>query len=48
MALQFTTPHLQDSLTLFRSYESLGEGAFTQVSDEQLQATLALEMSVTP
>ena len=45
MALQFTTSHLQDSLTLFRYYKSLGEGAFAQVTDEQLHATLDPEMN---
>lgn len=45
MPLQFTTSYLQDSLTLFRFYKSLGEGAFAQVSDEQLQATLDPEMN---
>ncbi|MSV28323.1 MAG: DUF1572 domain-containing protein [Bryobacterales bacterium] len=40
MALQFTTSHLDDSLTLFRYYKKLAEGAMEQVPDEQLFATL--------
>ena len=40
MPLQLTTSYVHDSLTLFRYYKALGEGAFAQVSDEQLQATL--------
>lgn len=45
MPLRYTTSHLQDSLTLFRDYKTLGEGAFEQVSDEHLQATLDPEMN---
>jgi hypothetical protein len=45
MALQFTTSYLQDSLTLFRYYKALGEGAFGQVTDEQLHVTLDPEMN---
>jgi uncharacterized damage-inducible protein DinB len=45
MALQFTTDYLEDSLSLFRYYKKLGEGAITQVSDEQLLATLDPEMN---
>jgi hypothetical protein len=40
MALQFTTSYLADSLTLFRYYKSLAERAISQVSDEQLLASL--------
>ena len=40
MALKFTTSYLEDSLTLFQYYKKLGEGAMSQVSDEQLSATL--------
>jgi hypothetical protein len=32
MALQFTTDYLEDSLSLFRYYKKLGEGAIEQVS----------------
>jgi hypothetical protein len=45
MALKFTTSHLQDSLTLFRSYKRMAEGAMAQVSDEQLFAALDPEMN---
>ena len=40
MALEFTTSYLEDSLTLFRYYKKLGEGAMAQATDEQLFATL--------
>jgi hypothetical protein len=40
MALQFTTSYLEDSLTLFRYYKKLAEGAMTQVTDEHLFAAL--------
>ena len=36
MPLKFTTSHLEDSLSLFRYYKKLGEGAIDQVTDEQL------------
>jgi uncharacterized damage-inducible protein DinB len=45
MALQFTTNYFVDSLSLFRYYQKLGEGAIAQVSDEQLLATLDPEMN---
>jgi uncharacterized damage-inducible protein DinB len=45
MALKFTTDYLEDSLSLFRYYKKLGEGAIAQVSDEQLLATLDPEMN---
>ncbi|HSB74465.1 MAG TPA: DUF1572 family protein, partial [Terriglobales bacterium] len=45
MALKFTTNYLEDSLSLFRYYKKLGEGAMAQVSDEQLLATLDPEMN---
>jgi uncharacterized damage-inducible protein DinB len=45
MALRFTNSYLEDSLTLFRYYKKLGEGAMAQVSDEQLFAVLADEMN---
>jgi hypothetical protein len=40
MPLQFTTSYLEDSLTLFRYYKKLGEGAMAQATDEQLFALL--------
>jgi uncharacterized damage-inducible protein DinB len=45
MALKFTTNYLEDSLSLFRYYKKLGEGAIAQVSDEQLLAVLDPEMN---
>jgi hypothetical protein len=45
MALKFTTSHLEDSLTLFRYYKRMAEGAMTQVTDEELFATLDPEMN---
>src|SRR3984957_20803145 len=45
MAHQFTTSYLADSLTLFRQYKKLAEGAMAQVADEQLTATLDPEMN---
>jgi Protein of unknown function (DUF1572) len=45
MALQFTTSYLEDSLSLFRLYKKLGEGAMAQVTDEQLFTVLDEEMN---
>lgn len=45
MALKFTTSHVEDSLSLFRYYKKLGEGAMAQVADEQLFVTLDPEMN---
>ncbi len=45
MALKFTTSYLEDSLSLFRYYKKLGEGAIEQVTDEQLLFTLDPEMN---
>jgi uncharacterized damage-inducible protein DinB len=45
MALKFTTSYLEDSLALFRYYKILAERAIDQVSDEQLFATLDVEMN---
>jgi hypothetical protein len=45
MALRFTNSYLEDSLTLFRYYKKLGEGAMAQISDEQLFAVVADEMN---
>jgi len=40
MPVQFTTSLLEDSLSLFRQYKKLAEGAMAQVTDEQLFAAL--------
>jgi hypothetical protein len=45
MPLKFTTSYLEDSLQLFRQYKTLAEGAMSQVTDEQLFATLDGEMN---
>ncbi len=45
MALQFTTNYLEDSLSVFRYYKKLAEGAMPQVTDEQLFAVLDPEMN---
>ena len=45
MAHQFSTSYLEDSLSLFRYYKKLGEGAIEQVTDEHLFATLDPEMN---
>jgi len=45
MALKFTTSHVEDSLSLFRYYKKLGEGAMAQVADEQLFVALDPEMN---
>lgn len=45
MPHQFTTSYLADSLSLFRHYKKLAEGALAQVTDEQLTATLDPEMN---
>ena len=45
MALQFTTSHLEDSLSLFRYYKKLGEDAMAQVADAELTVTLDSEMN---
>jgi hypothetical protein len=45
MALKFTTSQVEDSLSLFRYYKKLGEGALEQVSEPQLLATLDPEMN---
>ena len=36
MALRFTTSYLEDSISLFRYYEKLGDGAIAQVPDDKL------------
>ncbi len=40
MALEFTTSYLRESISWFRYYKKLAEGAMAQVSDDQLVATL--------
>jgi hypothetical protein len=45
MALEFTTSHLADSLSLFRYYKKLGEEAIAQATDAELTATLDGEMN---
>jgi uncharacterized damage-inducible protein DinB len=45
MAHKFSTSYLEDSLSLFRYYKKLAEGAMDQVSDEQLFASLDEEMN---
>ena len=43
MALEFTTSHIEDALSLFRYYKRLAERAMEQVTDEQLFAALSLD-----
>jgi hypothetical protein len=45
MALEFTTSYLKDSLTIFRQYKKLAEGAMAQVPDDQLSTVLDPEMN---
>jgi len=45
MALQFTTSHLDDSLSLFRYYKNLAEEAMAQVTDDELRRALDGEMN---
>jgi hypothetical protein len=45
MAHRFSTSYIQDSLSLFRFYKKLVEGAMEQVTDDQLFATLDEEMN---
>ena len=45
MPLKFTTSYLEDSLSLFRYYKKLAEGAMEQVTDEQLFTALDTEMN---
>ncbi len=40
MAHQFSTSYIQDSLALFRHYKAMAEKAMSQVTDEELHATL--------
>jgi hypothetical protein len=45
MPHEFTASYLADSLTLFRQYKKLAEGAMAQLTDEQLTTTLDPEMN---
>jgi hypothetical protein len=45
MAHMFSTSYVDDSVSLFRFYKKMAEGAMEQVSDEQLFATLDQEMN---
>jgi hypothetical protein len=45
MAHQFTASFLEDSISLFRFYKSLGERAMSQVADDQLTRVLDGEMN---
>ncbi len=45
MALTFTTSYLEDSVSLFRYYKKLGDGAMAQLTDEQLFDVLDREMN---
>ena len=45
MAHQFSTSYIQDSLSLFRYYKKLAEGAMEQVTDDQLFVRLDDEMN---
>jgi hypothetical protein len=45
MAHKFSTAYVEDSLSLFRYYKKLSEGAMEQVSDEQLFTALDEEMN---
>ena len=45
MAHKFSTSYIEDSLSLFRYYKKLAEGAMEQVSDDQLFAALDAEMN---
>jgi hypothetical protein len=43
VAHKFSTNYIEDSISLFRYYKKLGEGALAQVSDEQLFQQLDAE-----
>lgn len=45
VALEFTASCLADSVSLFRYYKKLGDGALAQLSDEQVYAVLDPEMN---
>ena len=45
MALEYTTSHLSDSISLLRYYKTLGERAMAQVSDDELVYTADDELN---
>ena len=45
MAHKFSTSYIEDSVSLFRYYKKLSEGAMEQLSDEQLFTALDEEMN---
>ena len=45
MPHKFSTSYIEDSVSLFRYYKKLGEGAMEQLADEQLFAALDSEMN---
>lgn len=45
MALKYTASYIEDSLSLFRQYKKLAEGAMEQVTDSELQVVLDSEMN---
>jgi hypothetical protein len=45
MALEFTPSCLQDSISLFRMYKKMGEGAMAQLEDAEFTRTLDPEMN---
>jgi len=45
MAHKFSTSYIEDSVSLFRYYKKLSEGAMEQLSNEQLFTTLDEEMN---
>ena len=45
MAHKFSTSHIEDSISLFRYYRKLAEGAMEQVTDDQLFTALDEEMN---
>jgi Protein of unknown function (DUF1572) len=45
MAQKLTTSYLEDSLTMFRQYKTMGERAMKQVTDDQLFTALDEEMN---
>lgn len=45
MAHKFSTSYIEDSISLFRYYKKLAEGAMEQVTDDQLFAALDEEMN---
>lgn len=45
MALRYTNSYIEDSLSLFRQYKKLAEGAMAQVTDRELAIVLDPEMN---